>query len=228
MQVDEARHLLRRSREHASSVVVGLSGGKDSLTVLDLAVEIFGAGNVAAFAMYLVRGLRCFEAPIDLASRRYGIRVEYVPHFELGRIYKYAVCRPHTVGAADIRETKMVDIEALVRKRTGIDWLVYGHRAAESPQRRGMLNSCQGLNEKGKRVYPIWRWRQADVLSYLRLKRIAVPSMFVDARIRGVGLDPETLIYIRDHFPDDYARMLTVFPFASAQVARFESYQQEK
>jgi len=220
----DASQLLYEARKLAPRVLVGLSGGKDSLVTLDLAVRSFGPDNVVAFSMYLVRGLRCFEGPIERAARIYGVQVEYVPHWMLGTMLKDAVLMPHRGDAHTWRDTKLVDIEQLVRQRTGIDWIAYGHRAAESIERRGMLNRCQGFNADARRVYPVWRWRSADVFSYMSARGIPLPPTFGKDRLSGVDLRPETLLYIREHFPDDYRKILEVFPFAEAQLRRWEMF----
>jgi 3'-phosphoadenosine 5'-phosphosulfate sulfotransferase (PAPS reductase)/FAD synthetase len=218
----EARQLLRRAHEKTDRILVGLSGGKDSLVTLDLAVAEFGAANVVAFSMYLVAGLRCFEGPIDAAARRLGVRVEYVPHWMLGRLYKWAVLMHHLPGCAEWRETELGDIEATVRKRTGIDWIAYGHRAAESIERRGMLNRNQGFAAEQRRVYPIWRWRSSaavnDVWWYMAARQIPPPPTFGRHRLSGVGLDAPTLKFISEHYPDDYERICVVFPNVLAAV----------
>jgi 3'-phosphoadenosine 5'-phosphosulfate sulfotransferase (PAPS reductase)/FAD synthetase len=228
LPLPEARALLQRARAETGLILVALSGGKDSLCTLDLAVEVFGPRNVVAFSMYLVKGLRCFEGPIEAAARRYGVRVEYVPHWMLGRMYKFAYLMPHRGNAHEWRETKLTDIEQLVRKRTGIDWIAYGHRAAESPHRRGMLNSFQGFNDRQKRVYPVWRWRVGDVYAYVRARRIPLPPTFGTYRAGGVSLNPEALTFIKKHFPDDYGKILEVFPFAEVQLKRRELYPPEE
>lgn len=230
MVLAEAHKLLadvrrwQKSTEDAQQVLVGLSGGKDSLVTLDLAVQVFGSANVVAFAMYLVRGLRCFEGPIEIAAARHRIAVEYVPHWTLGNMMKYATLMSHRGDAHLWRDTKLVDIEQLVRQRTGVDWIVYGHRAGESIERRGMLNRCQGFNSDARRVYPVWRWRTEDVWSYMGARAIPPPPTFGKHRLSGVDLRPETLLYIREHFPDDYRKILEVFPFAEAQLRRWEMF----
>lgn len=204
----------------AARAIVALSGGKDSLVCLDLAVKSFGAAHVVAFFMYLVPGLAVEETPVRAAARRYGIELLTVPHWDLERMLSNAVLRPHILGIEHWRQLKLKDIELLVRKRSGLDWIVYGHRMDESPERRGMLRSFDGVDVTRKRVYPLMHWKGVDSYAYLRMNRIPVPSMLGGGRNAGVELTPESLHYLRAEHPEDYARILRFFPGAGAVLAR--------
>jgi 3'-phosphoadenosine 5'-phosphosulfate sulfotransferase (PAPS reductase)/FAD synthetase len=229
MSLRGARALLERARDAgAQRILVGFSGGKDSLATLDLCVGTFGASNVEAYFMYLVEGLRCVETLVDWAGRRYGVRIHKLPHFVLGNMYKHAVLMPHRPSVTGLRDTKMTDIEALARQRSGIEWLAYGHRMDESLERRGMLHKLSGINFDQKRVYPLWDWRKRDVYSYLGAKRLPIPCSFGKEGMAGVDLGPDTLRYMRQHYPEDYAKVLRVFPFAEAQLKREDFYGQER
>jgi phosphoadenosine phosphosulfate reductase len=214
--------LRRAQAAGADRVLVALSGGKDSLVCLDLAVQVFGPKNVAAFFMYLVPDLECEQGPVRAAARRYGIDLVTVPHWDLGRMLKFGVLRTHILGAEKWREVRLGDIEVLVRKRTGINWLVYGHRADESLERRGMLKDVDGCDTARSRVYPLRWWKGRDCYAYLRQRRISVPSMFGGTRNAGISLAPHVLRYLREHHPSDYRKICEFFPFAEAQLVRAE------
>lgn len=220
----ESRLLLNRVHAAAEKVVVGLSGGKDSLATLDLCVATFGAENVSCFYMYMVKGLRCVEATIRWAERRYGVEVLMLPHWQLGRAYKYAVYMPHRHGADEWRDMKMGDVEQLARQRTGARWIAYGHRSNDSIERVAMLSANGGLDEVGRRVYPLRAWNEAAVRAYLRAKRIPSPPKltFLKRASTGVSFQEDVLLTIKERYPDDYARILEVFPYVDAKLARHE------
>ena len=219
--------LLRRAAEASratsgeSSMLIGLSGGKDSVVVLDLAKRVFD--RVECYFMYLVDGLECVEAPLRAIARRYDVQLHKVPHFDLARFLKHAVYMPHRNGAAHhLRELRFVDIEALARRRAGIAWTALGHRATDSLERNAMLKRIGGFDTKARRVYPIWHWKPRDVYAYLRTHRIQVAPQLVKGTTDGVNLYPETLRVLRDKFPDDYRKILEVFPYAEAGIIRDE------
>lgn len=220
----ESGELLGRVRALAGRVLVGLSGGKDSLATLDLCVREFGADNVSAFYMYMVRDLRCVETTVRAAERRYKLEVLRLPHWQLGLAYKYAVYMPHRPGADQWRDMRMVDVEQLARQRTGAEWIAYGHRANDSIERVGMLSANGGFDPKGRRVYPLRSWNEAGVVAYLRHRKISPPPKltFLKRSMTGVSFQEDVLITIRDKYPDDFARILEIFPFVPAKLARYE------
>lgn len=205
-------------------VIVGLSGGKDSLATLDLCVRAFGAERVKAFHMYLVRGLRCVEDGIRRCERRYGIEVLYVPHWMLGLAYKNATYMPHRRRADGWRDTKMTDIEMAVRAKLGLDWIAYGHRQNDSIERVGMLSRNGGLDRVGRRVYPLRSWNEVAVMAYLRARRIPPPPKLTILKrsMTGVSFQEDVLIAIRDEFPDDFEKIVEKFPYLPAKLARHE------
>lgn len=216
--------LLREVHTGSDKVLVGLSGGKDSLVTLDLSVREFGAPNVHAFFMYLVKGLRCVEATLRWCERHYKIEVDYFPHWRLGLAYKYAVYMPHRHGTDGWRDMRQVDVEQAARTKTGVEWLAYGHRMTDSIERVGMLSKNEGFDTVGRRVYPLWRWNEASVMSYLRQRKIPPPPKLTILRrsMTGVNFQEDTLLAIRERFPDDYAKIVEKFPYLPAKLARFE------
>lgn len=220
----EAQRILRTIHEKTDDVIVGLSGGKDSLVTLDMCMKEFGATHVSAFFMYFVKDLRCVETTIRWCERHYKIEVHRLPHWCLGLAYKYATYMPHRTGANEWRDMRLVDVEQLARKKTGSEWLAYGHRMADSIERVGMLSKNQGHDEVGRRVYPLWRWNEASVMSYLRARKIPPPPKLTILKraMTGVSFQEDALLAIREKFPDDFAKILEVFPYVESKLARYE------
>lgn len=217
-----ARGRMKRAVEHDSRCLVALSGGKDSLVTLDLACQTFD--HVEAFYMYLVPGLMTFEAPVDAAARRYGVKVHKVPHFDLPRLIKYAVLRPHLPTAASIRELRWADVNQALREQTGIKWVATGERASDSLQRRFYTKQLDGVQWHIGRLFPVYDWLDSDVHGYLRARNIPLPSNGGFSRQRGSGfsLEGRGLSWLKQQYPEDYRRVLKVFPYAEAEVIRYE------
>lgn len=222
--LEDAKRLLREVHEKTDKIIVGLSGGKDSLVTLDLAVREFGAANVRCFFMYLVKGLRCVEAGISWCRRHYKVEVDFFPHWRLGLAYKYATYMPHRHGADQWRDMRQVDIEQAARAKSEYEWLAYGHRMTDSIERVGMLSKISGFDTVGRRVYPLWRWNEASVVAYLRSRKIPMPPKLTILKrsMTGVNFQEDTLLAIRERYPDDFAKIVEVFPYLPAKLARFE------
>lgn len=216
--------MLRDVHRRTNKVIIGLSGGKDSLVTLDLCVNEFGPKNVHAFFMYFVKGLRCVEQTLRWCERRYKIDIDYFPHWTLGLAYKYAVYMPHRTGASEWRDMRQVDVENAERAKRNTEWIAMGHRMTDSIERVAMLKGIAGLDVTGRRVYPLWRWNEASVVAYLRARKIPRPPRLTILKrsMSGVSFEEDTLLYIRENFPDDYAKIMKVFPYAEAKLARFE------
>lgn len=215
-------------------VIVGYSGGKDSLTVLDLSVRHFGAENVRTFFLYTLPNLECESSLIGLAKKRYGVDTIQLPSPEIYGLIREGYARPFspTMQISMSRPYKWNDVEKIVRYKTGFRWLMYGHRQQDSLHRRGMLNRCQGLWETAyssdkliQRAYPLWQWSHKDVFTYLKTHKLPIPHMFDAGVINTSGLsllDAETLLYVQNHYPNDYKRLKAVFPALDVPIQRME------
>lgn len=207
-----------------AGVIVGLSGGKDSLVTLDLCVREFGADRVKAFHMYVVKGLRCVEDGLRRCERRYGVEVLFVPHWRLGLAYKYATYMPHRPRADGWRDTRLVDVEQVVRAKLGALWIAYGHRMNDSIERVGMLSRNGGLDGPGRRVYPLRSWNEASVVAYMRARRIQPPPKLTILKrsMTGVNFQEDTLMAIRERYPEDFEKIVEKFPYLPAKLVRHD------
>lgn len=221
--VDDAKALLARvvAASPAPALMVGFSGGKDSIATLDLALQVFP--RVEAFFMYLVPGLRVEDEMIRRVMARFPtVKLHRIPHWDLSTYMRSNTfgCNPRAV------ETKKLDlakIEAYLRQRTGIDWFAYGERAADGMVRNAKLKKIRGLAEKQRRVYPLWTWKERDVVGYLHAKRLPVPRKIGGRKVSGaVAIHPQVLSWLKREYPDDYAKVLGHFPLAGAAVFRWE------
>lgn len=206
-------------KRHCDSVIVAVSGGKDSLVTLDLCCR---AGiPVAAFFMYLVPDLDVEEKHLRAAERRHRLKIHRVPSPMLNlMLRKGELCPPQ-----DLPVVKPVDVENQVRRLTGMRWIASGMRKQDSLQRRGMLNQCGCCWEKFGRLYPIGEWSHRNVFDYLRSRKIPIPVM-LNAKVNGTSgvnpVDPQCLTYLREHHPGDFRKLLQAFPYAESVLFRDE------
>lgn len=223
-----ALSMLQKLRDDGhSSVIVGYSGGKDSLAAMDLAHRV-GFKKVHAYFYYAVPDLRCENQRIDLVERRYGVTVHRLPAPILSESLRLGINRSFSLEMFQKLGKKLqyADLEAILRQRTGADWFVYGHRTCDSPQRCGMIKPHQGRIERLRRMYPLWDWKPVDVLSYLRFRGLPIPAMF-GSSIRGTsGIAPDSpdcLLWLKKFYPDDLQKLFKFYPFAKLIIPREEA-----
>ena len=203
------------------SVLVGVSGGKDSLVTLDL-VQSAGFKRVEGFAMHFLPGLRVFDEPVDAAAKRHGILIHRVQHWMTMNMIAAGVFRPHVRELRGQPKLGVKDVWAAMRSTTGIRLIATGERADETIWRRGQMSRCSGWEQKTDRIFPVYDWSERDVVAYLRARKIPVPAGIGRSNMSGIDLRPDTLAHLKKHYPDDYAKILKVFPYAGAQLARQE------
>lgn len=228
-QRDESGNIIQESvpadsHAPADKILVGCSGGKDSMTVLDLVCRVFDRQNVFPFFLYFVRGLECEEKFVSGCEKRYGLKVIRLRHPDATAYAASGEFRPKKPSVdSRIQIVRWIEIEAVLRGRTGAKWIAYGHRISDSLQRRGMIMGSAGFLEKFQRIYPIWDWVPEDVISYLRIRKIPVPGMF-GAKIHNTsGVSPNStqcLEWLKQFYPKDYQKLVAVFPFAKSLLDR--------
>lgn len=207
-------------------VLVSYSGGKDSLITLDMTVKHYGPAKVEAFFMYLVPDMDYSRAICQYAEDRFGVRVHQTQHWNVTDMLRDGIfCQERP----DCPKIKVRDVEEAMRVKTGKYWIGLGYRKQESLERRGMLvkDWPGGIGRKRGGFTPIGEWSTKDVLAYVRRERLALHRIGTTIST-GVGLDPETMHHFREHWPDDYRRILRVFPYARAQADRWPRIREDK
>jgi len=198
------------------SLLLGLSG-KDSFATLAIAAEHFT--RIECFHLYTVRGMRCLETPLEAVCAKYKAKLHYVPSPNLARLMKHGVLRIHISKLATRPEMKREDCERLIRKRTGIEWIAYGEKLADSFARRLFWRKLDGIYAKNHRCTIIHDWKDGDVAGYLRILKLPAPCTFgMVTKSSGFSLAPETLRWLSTQHPADYACVLKLFPAAGAQL----------
>jgi len=203
-------------KTQTDSVVLFYSGGKDSLILLDLLSKSGLKVNLAF--MYLVEGLGHVEKYIDWAEKKYNVKSKRYPHFMLSQYFNDNFCRFHEKKVPVI---KLGDIETQARNDFNCDWIINGSKQADSLNRRLMLKTyfMNAINLDSKKAYPLSYWNKAMCLAYIKQHRLPMPINYGEkSNSSGVDLEYKCLKYLRDNYPDDYEKILKVFPFAETLI----------
>ena len=211
-------NLLRLIRAETDAIGCAVSFGKDSLATLDLCCRVFK--RVEGYYLFRVRGLRIVDEWAADVKRRFGVTVRMYPHFDLSRCYRHAVLQPHWRGMDDVAQINMADIDRTFRHDANIDWIAYGWRRNDSFSRALIMKQCGGYDPRSRRVFPLRSWRRQDVYAYLRAQNIPLPPGLGRKEQGGLDFHAGALNYLKEHYPDDYAKWITEFPFSGVELMR--------
>lgn len=201
------------------SVIVGFSGGKDSIVTLDLCFKYFK--NVKPFFMYLVPDLEFQEQMLRRYEERYNTEIIRLPHFETSEFLKYG---SFTMADWNVDIVGINDTYEYLRQTTGIHWIAAGERCADSIVRNAMIKKSGSIDYKRGRFYPIAYWKKQEVLEYIKYKKLYLSPEQKSLGFSFRSLAGSELAVIKQLYPKDYEKILKVYPFAEAGVIRFEKY----
>lgn len=211
--------VVKTARNITDSVLVGFSGGKDSVVTLDLCFKTFS--HVQPFFMYFVKGLEFQEKTLRYYEKKYNTEIIRVPHFELSEFYNSGTFR---VRDNNVPIIKVTDVYNYLRKETGLYWIACGERMSDSIIRRAMIKHSGAIVQKMGRIYPLAYWNKAQVMAYIKLHRL---PMSLESKIIGRSfscLRAKEILKIKQHFPDDYERIKAAFPLIDVEIKRKEFF----
>ena len=199
----------------SDSVLVGFSGGKDSAACLDLCFRYFK--NVKPYFMYLVPGLEFQERTLAYYEDRYKTEFLRVPHFMLSDFLRYGTYR---MPDLDVPMIKTVELYNYLREISGFYWIAAGERVSDSIVRRAMIKQSSSVDVKRGRFYPLAYWNVNHVRSYNKQRRL---PLSLENKVMGHSfrsLMYEDLKDIKEHFPNDYDRIKSMFPLVDVELKR--------
>ncbi len=200
-------------------VLVGFSGGKDSCVTLDLCFKYFD--KVQPFFMYQVPGLSFQEKTIRWYEEKYGCEIIRVPHFETAEFLRYGLYRDPDYNVQMVSTVEMYDY---LRERTGIYWIAAGERASDSIVRNAMIKKSGSIDNKRGRFYPLAYWSKANVLKYIKLKKLVISQEYRKLGFSFRSLDGETLAMLKRYYPKDLEIVKRIYPLCESAIKRYEQY----
>lgn len=200
-------------------VIVGFSGGKDSIVTLDLCMRYFD--RVVPYFMYIVPDLEFQERTLEWYEDRYNVEIMRIPHFEVSEFLRWGTFR-NTDFDVDI--VGIQDTYAYLRKETGIHWIAAGERIKDSIVRNAMIKQSGAIDRKRERFYPVAYWSKNDIIKYIQMKRLKLPADSKKLGFSFRSLSGKELSAIQDIYPDDFERIKDMFPFCGAAVERYRKY----
>lgn len=201
----------------ARDVLVGFSGGKDSIVTLDLCARFFD--RVQPFFMYYIPGMEFQENIIRKYEKRYGVQCIRIPHFETSDFFRYGTFREPDYHVPIV---SVSDVYAYLRQKTGIHWIACGERISDSIVRRAMLKHSGSIDLQRGRFYPICYWTKRDIMDYIRQKKLLLPNEYGEIGHSFRSLAGSDVLYVKKRHPSDYKKLLRLYPMAEATAYREE------
>lgn len=201
------------ANETDRAILFHSASGKDSIALLDLMCPHFK--EIVCVYMYTIKNLQHIGRYIQWATNKYSnARFIQIPHYCVYSYIKvgFMGCEKNEKQ----RKYTLSDLTEIVRERTGIKWAFFGFKQSDSLNRRVMLRGYEdeAICRKTSKCYPLSRYKNADVLSYINANGLIRPEKY-GGEVQSAGCDITDihyLTYLRENFPSDYAAVINEFP----------------
>jgi len=225
--VENSEKVMERIAATTDTVILSFSAGKDSIAAW-LALRPYFK-RIVPYFLYIVPDLEFVENSLRYYEDFFETRIYRLPHHGLWRMLRGLTFQPpgristiesFELGDLDYEELRdMVCVTADIPLRT---FDAKGIRAADSIMRRSNFKLRGGINWNRNFFYPVWDWRKAELVHRIKESGALMP---IDYQLFGRsfdGVDFRFLYPVKQHFPDDYAKILEYFPLAELELKRYE------
>lgn len=224
-----SRELVEVARKITGGKVLLAFSGRDSLACW---LRLRGAGfECIPYFCYTVPHLSYDDEMLGYYERFFGTHIIRLPHprtYELLRVAAYLHPSAwNVVGHMHLNRFEFADIESTLAKQFGLDPLTYlcaiGMRSADNLMRQRMIKQFGTIGMKRRHYYyAVWDWKTAEVKNFIESCNCKLSKSYLYFGSTGDGIDYRFLRFLKDNLPEDYKRVLDVFPLAEAELFRYE------
>lgn len=214
-----------KNKSCVSKLLIGLSGGKDSLVLCEL-VRMAGIRGELYFNMEFLPDFQIQKDLLAYAEKRFNIKHEdiiKIPSEHFLACWKTGVYSwQHKERDKSVKNISRTDIFRMLEKKYK-GTVITGVKKCDSLQMQRMLDQNRGVA-----VYPLADWTLQDVFSFMQIRKIDIPPLTLKG-CRGVGISHDSsILFIYEHYYDDFLKIEKVFPFVRAIVLKYEYYNLKK
>jgi hypothetical protein len=224
---------IRKIRGETDTILLSFSCGKDSVAAWLECRKYFP--TIIPYYLYLVPDLSFVNQAIDYYEQFFKTKIVQLPHPSLLCLLNNLVFQaPENCLKIEKANLPTIDYDdqvyeaARISGYAGSPWTAVGVRAADSLLRRVTINRFGTINGRQRKFYPVWDWKKAKLIEELSFAKIKLP---VDYKMFGRsfdGIDYRFLAPIKKYFPEDYKRILDVFPLAGLEIKRREYHEKHQ
>lgn len=208
-------------------VILSFSCGKDSVAAWLQMRRYFK--RIVPYFFYLVPGLKFVEDGLRYYEDYFKTEIYRIPHPSAYRLLNNLIFQApencHIVEESNIYEMDYDESSELIAAEAKIPldtFTAHGTRASDSIMRRSSVKKWGSLNPKRHTFMPIFDWKKADVIECFVKARIKLPADYTMFGRSFDGIDYRFIEPIKNHFPQDFERILEMFPLADLEIKRRE------
>lgn len=214
-----------------ATCLLSFSAGKDSIAAW-LELRRYFARIVPVY-LYLIPDLEFVNRSLDYYEDWFETRIIRLPHPSLYRWLNSLMFQApeniRTIDRAGLPDFDYDDSFAVAMHDAGMPKNTYtaiGVRAVDSLNRWASIKQHGAVNAARRTFFPIYDWRKDRLIDEISRSGVKLPEEYRYFGRSFDGLDYRFLAPIKEHYPDDYARILDWFPLADLELAR-QHYRQE-
>jgi len=219
--------LVRKVKSEVDDLILYFSCGKDSIAMwLYLQDKGF---NIHPVFLYTVPGLRSDNENIAYYENYFGQHITRLPHPLFYQMLNDLVYQPPErcaqILAWRLPEYRFADIDAVVAYDLNLPsyYSAMGMRMADNLDRRMMMYQNGVLGSKTRKFYyAIWDWTVDQVGEIINKHNCKLPKAYQYSGRTLAAIDYYYIKPFRDHYPDDYEKVLFWFPLLEAEFYRYE------
>lgn len=179
--------------------------------------------------LYLCPGLQFEEESLQYYERYFGQKIHRLPHPSLYRMLNQGVFQTRwsaeEIAKLDLPYFDYDDVSRILiedLKLSPITQSAVGIRACDSMNRRTQIKRNGPWHKKTAKFYPIWDWNAEKLRQELRGAKVELPIDYLLFGRSFDGIDARFTRPIRQHAPDDFARLMAFFPLIESDLQRHE------
>ena len=212
---------------YGEKTLIAFSRGKDSIAV---ALALRDKIDMIPFYYDDLPGMEFVEESLAYYEKHlFGRRILRMPHPAFYRHLRdgmfQTLGRAQILAASSLPRLEHSDVVKMVKEQEGIEGDILsatGIRALDNAVRFISIRKHGAIRPTAGNWAPIWDWTKGRLFEEIERSGISLPPDYSFLPRSFDGFSYLYLIPLREHYPNDYKRLLEWFPLAEAEMLRYE------